>query len=75
MADNGDIIVVTAACKILLVLRRNENKYLFVGGCWLTGSQIDLTKLKRGSGKEEGFSKIMYRSVLKYWEDLRGGGI
>jgi hypothetical protein len=44
----GDIIVVTAGCKIPLVLRRYESKYLSVGGCWLIESQIDLTKLKRG---------------------------
>ena len=53
MADNGGIIVVAAGCKIPLVLRRYEDKYLFVGGCWLIESQIDLTKLKRGSGKQE----------------------
>lgn len=65
MVDNGDIIVVAAGCKIPLVLRRYEDKYLFVDGCWLIESQIDLTKLKRGSGKEEGFSKIMYGSVVE----------
>jgi hypothetical protein len=65
MADNGDIVVVAAGCKVPLVLGGYGDKYLFVGGCWLVESQIDLTKLKRGSGKQEGFSKIMYGSVVE----------
>jgi hypothetical protein len=64
-AEKGDIIVVAAGCNIPLVLRRHEDKYLCVGGCWLIESQIDLTKLKRGAGKQQGFSNIMYGSVVE----------
>jgi hypothetical protein len=64
-ADVGDIIVVAAGSKIPLVLRKNENKFLFVGGCLLVDSQIDVTKLRLDCGEQEGFLKIMYGSVVE----------
>lgn len=36
-----------------------------VGRFFRRTPQIDLTKLKRGNGKQEGFSKIMYGSVVE----------
>jgi hypothetical protein len=65
MAENRDIIVVAAGCKIPLVLRRHDDKYLFVGGCWLIESKVDVRKLERECGELDGFSKIMYGSVVE----------
>lgn len=65
MAENRDIIVVAAGCKIPLVLRRHDDKYLFVGGCWLIESKVDVRKLEWECGELDGFSKIMYGSVVE----------
>jgi hypothetical protein len=64
-AEAGDIIVVVAGSKIPLVLRKEVDRFLFVGGCLLVDSRIDVTKLKLGCGEQEGFSKIMYGSVVE----------
>jgi hypothetical protein len=53
MAENGEIIVVAVGGKIPLVLRRHKDQYLFVGGCWLIESKVDVThvrKLKPNAG-------------------------
>lgn len=54
MTNNEDIIVVIAGCKIPVVLRRYENKYLFVGGCWLIESHrlLEAEAGKAGSRKD-----------------------
>jgi hypothetical protein len=65
MAEKEDILVVAAGCTIPLVLRRYEDKYLFVGGCWLIDSKIDVRELKPRCGELEGFSRIMYGSVVE----------
>jgi hypothetical protein len=64
-AEAGDIIVVVAGSKIPLVLRKEVDRFLFVGGCLLVDSRIDVTKLTLGCGEQEGFSKIMYGSVVE----------
>jgi hypothetical protein len=65
MAEKKDILVVAAGCTIPLVLRRYEDKYLFVGGCWLIDSKIDVRELKPQCGELKGFSRIMYGSVVE----------
>jgi hypothetical protein len=66
-AERGDIIIVAAGSNIPLVLRKEEERFLFVGGCWLVKSQINLfTLLEPGkSGKQEGFDEIMYGSIVE----------
>jgi hypothetical protein len=79
--EKGDIILVAGGCRLPLVLRRYEtgqvkgnDKYLFVGGCWLNVSKLyDLTQLNQGNKEEStgeityprdpGFPRIMYGSL------------
>jgi hypothetical protein len=72
-AEAGDIILVAAGSKIPLVLRKDGNRFLFVGGCFLVDSQIDVTKLKLNCGQLEGFSKIMYGSAVEAIGKTYGG--
>ncbi|KAH7329955.1 heterokaryon incompatibility protein-domain-containing protein [Rhexocercosporidium sp. MPI-PUGE-AT-0058] len=66
-AEQGDIIVVAAGSNIPLVLREEEKRFLFVGGCWLVKSQINLSALlgPENSSKQEGFDEIMHGSIVK----------
>ncbi|KAL5318951.1 hypothetical protein ACEPPN_014019 [Leptodophora sp. 'Broadleaf-Isolate-01'] len=66
-AERGDIIVVAAGSNIPLVLRKEGEGFLFVGGCWLVKSQINLSALlePEKSSKQEGFDEIMYGSIAK----------
>jgi hypothetical protein len=66
-AEQGDIIMVAAGSNIPLVLRKEEERFLFVGGCWLVKSQINLSALlePEKSSKQEGFDEIMYGSIVK----------
>jgi hypothetical protein len=66
-AERGDIIIVAAGSNIPLVLRKEEEMFLFVGGCWLVKSQINLSALLKleNSSKQEGFDEIMYGSIVK----------
>lgn len=79
--EKGDIIIVAGGCRLPLVLRRCESgqdkdndRYLFVGGCWLIVSQLqDLTQINQGKKEEStgeiiyprdpGFSRIMFGSL------------
>jgi hypothetical protein len=70
-AKRGDIIIISPLCTIPLVLRRDGDAYLFVGGCWLIDSE-----LQGGVGSDEwdmkddpGFSTIMHGSA---WEETKG---
>lgn len=63
-AEPRDIIVIAAGSNIPLVLRKEEDRFLFAGDCWLVSSQIDVTKPKRDCGRLEGFSEVMYGSIV-----------
>ncbi|MCJ1243391.1 hypothetical protein MMC30_000588 [Trapelia coarctata] len=64
-SERGDIIIVAKGSKIPLILRQFEDKYLFVGTCWLIGSQIDITKINVNRKSEDlnGFSPIMFGDI------------
>ncbi|KAH7418989.1 heterokaryon incompatibility protein-domain-containing protein [Cadophora sp. MPI-SDFR-AT-0126] len=57
VTEIGDIIIVSPGLKIPIVLRKIEDGYLWVGGCWLIDSEIrDLENL----GEDPAFSPIMF---------------
>jgi hypothetical protein len=69
-AEQGDIIIISLLCIIPLVLRRDGDAYMFVGGCWLIDSELQ-------GGNEEGppnlendpgFSTIMHGSA---WDETK----
>ena len=58
----GDIIIVAAGSNVPLVVRKLENEYLFIGGCWLIDSAIqDLMNLKN----DPGFSPLMFGAACE----------
>jgi len=70
-AERGDIIIISPLCTIPLVLRRDGDAYLFVGGCWLIDSELQ----GGGVGSDQfdikddpGFSTIMHGSA---WDETK----
>ncbi|EPE24201.1 heterokaryon incompatibility protein [Glarea lozoyensis ATCC 20868] len=66
-SEREDIIVVAAGSNIPLVLRKKDEMFLFVGGCWLVKSQINLTEMlePQNTSQQKGFDEIMYGSIVK----------
>lgn len=69
-AERGDVIIISPMCTIPLVLRRDGDAHLFVGGCWLIDSE-----LQSGTGfneldiaKDPAFSTIMHGSA---WDETK----
>jgi hypothetical protein len=61
-AERGDVIMVSPLCTVPLVLRRDEDAYLFVGGCWLVDSKLQGHPSKKLKD-DPGFSTIMHGSA------------
>jgi hypothetical protein len=68
--EQGDVIIISPLCTIPLVLRRDGDAYLFVGGCWLIDSElqggIELDPLNLEN--DPGFSTIMHGSA---WDEAK----
>jgi hypothetical protein len=66
----GDIIIVAAGCNTPLVLRKENEKYLLVGGVWLIDSELE-TENKDDERTvicqegNNGFSRLMYGAACE----------
>jgi hypothetical protein len=73
----GDIIIDTPGCDIPLVLRKDGDVYLFVGGVWLIDSEMIVPKIgvvyKFEIKDNPGFSRFMYGAACagKTLEDVQ----
>jgi hypothetical protein len=62
-AETGDIIIVSQACTIPLIIRKHGDAYLFVGGCWLVDSELRKGQRDAKATEDPGFSTIMRGSA------------
>jgi hypothetical protein len=67
-AERGDVIIISPLCTIPLVLRRDGDAYLFVGGCCLIDSELQSRIGSDFDGNDPGFSTIMHGNA---WDEKK----
>ena len=74
--ESGDIIIISGVCPTPMVIRRDGDSYLFVGGCWLIDEElqgpeesIDEELVVEELIKDPGTSSIMRISAA--WDDAK----
>jgi hypothetical protein len=74
--ESGDIIIISDVCPTPMVIRRDGDSYLFVGGCWLIDEElqgpeefIDEELVAEELIKDPGTSSIMRGSAT--WENAK----
>ena len=61
--EAGDIVIVAAGCAFPLVLRKVDDKHLFMGGCWLIDSELrDL----RNFSNDPGLLSLMFGKACEW---------